>query len=263
MTYNLNTKKAHELVVEILTNDCSEEMLISMNNDQDYSDDYIADNDEYGLSTLLGDDHDLHWVACRIFYGEYNPNDEYVKLDGYGNLVSFNSYNAEQYIDYDDLARRIVNGDTDLSMFEGYMGCDELQEIMELIQNAKDFDDFLAGNHFVTADDIVNLYNESAKTSEQAISFMDSIRNDDENETKSEIIKELGEHPFDENFDCSKPYYRLERGIIKSFDKTYVYENIVDFDDLTDFLYAHRDDLSTEFENHDIEQILNLVESQD
>ena len=43
------------------------------------------------------------WIAERIFYGDFNPNDEYFILNGYGNLESFDEWKAnkecEEYID--------------------------------------------------------------------------------------------------------------------------------------------------------------------
>lgn len=42
------------------------------------------------------------WIAERIFYGDFNPNDEYFKFNGYGNLESYDEWKAnkecEEYI---------------------------------------------------------------------------------------------------------------------------------------------------------------------
>ena len=43
------------------------------------------------------------WIAERIYYRDFNPNDEYFIFNGYGNLVSYDEWEAnkecEEYID--------------------------------------------------------------------------------------------------------------------------------------------------------------------
>ena len=43
------------------------------------------------------------WIAERIYYGDFNPNDEYFIFNGYGNLESYDEWEAnkkcEEYID--------------------------------------------------------------------------------------------------------------------------------------------------------------------
>ena len=43
------------------------------------------------------------WIANRIFYGDFNPNDDYFIFNGYGKLESFDEWKAnkecEEYID--------------------------------------------------------------------------------------------------------------------------------------------------------------------
>ena len=36
------------------------------------------------------------WIANRIFYGDFNPNDEYFTFNGYGNLVSYDEWEANK-----------------------------------------------------------------------------------------------------------------------------------------------------------------------
>lgn len=33
---------------------------------------------------------DAHFIACRVYFGDFNPTDDYFNFDGYGNLVSYN-----------------------------------------------------------------------------------------------------------------------------------------------------------------------------
>lgn len=72
------------------------------------------------------------WIAERIYYGDFNPNDDYFMFNGYGNLESYDEYKAIEeckgYIDeiVDALFDNIDNieaSDTIMDMFE------ELDEI--------------------------------------------------------------------------------------------------------------------------------------
>lgn len=71
----------------------------------------IHDNDEENINTLFDTPYD---TAKAIVYGKYNPNDDYVMLDGYANAVSF-SYQLVQDdncpIDIEELAQWIVDND--------------------------------------------------------------------------------------------------------------------------------------------------------
>lgn len=50
-------------------------------------------------------------IACRCFYGKFNPNDEYFIFNGYANLES--SDYLEDFIDFDDLADYCIRNDED------------------------------------------------------------------------------------------------------------------------------------------------------
>lgn len=50
-------------------------------------DSIIYPNDEEHINRLVGDCP--YNAIQRAFYGDYNPNHHYVRLDGYGNLESF------------------------------------------------------------------------------------------------------------------------------------------------------------------------------
>lgn len=77
-------------------------------------DDEIHYNDEEGVSSLVGD---CPFNALqRAFYGDYNPNHEYVKLDGYGNLESFND--PTEHIYNDDMLDTIMES---IEEFEGLL----------------------------------------------------------------------------------------------------------------------------------------------
>lgn len=54
--------------------------------------DDIYTNNDLSINGLFSDS----WEAVRAcYFGDYHFNDKYVKLDGYGNLKSFNSLNEE------------------------------------------------------------------------------------------------------------------------------------------------------------------------
>ena len=71
----------------------------------------IHDNDEENINTLFDTPYD---TAKAIVHGKYNPNDDYVMLDGYANAVSF-SYQLVQDencpIDIEELAQWIVDNE--------------------------------------------------------------------------------------------------------------------------------------------------------
>ena len=71
----------------------------------------IHDNDEENINTLFDTPYE---TAQAVVYGKYNPNDDYVTLDGYSNAISF-SYQLTQDdncpIDISELAQWIINED--------------------------------------------------------------------------------------------------------------------------------------------------------
>lgn len=72
----------------------------------DDNDGIIHYNDLGGLQMLLGDGEGYLSIACRVFYGSYNPNHEYVKLDGYANLESFDD--PTEHISKSDMVDTIM-----------------------------------------------------------------------------------------------------------------------------------------------------------
>lgn len=78
-------------------------------------DDYIYGNDSYTIEELFGD---IDSALRAAFYGSYRYPDEYFILNGYGNLESFDSYDAKSYIDFGLLADYIMDN-----------GCREISEV--------------------------------------------------------------------------------------------------------------------------------------
>lgn len=55
--------------------------------------------EEFNTEVFLPEGSDLLWLAYRIHFGDFNPNDEYFAWDAYGNLVSFSTkYELEEYM---------------------------------------------------------------------------------------------------------------------------------------------------------------------
>lgn len=77
--------------------------------------DYIHENDSNTIKELFGD---IDSILRAVFYGSYRYPDEYFIIDGYGNLVSFDSYGAISYIDFSLLADYIMEN-----------GCRETSEV--------------------------------------------------------------------------------------------------------------------------------------
>lgn len=78
-------------------------------------DDYIYGNDSYTIEELFSD---IDSVLRAVFYGNYRYPDDYFIINAYGNLVSFDSYDAKSHIDFDLLADYIMEN-----------GCREISEV--------------------------------------------------------------------------------------------------------------------------------------
>ena len=108
-----------ESIIEVLK-EMETETLISIWNEycqEENMDDYIHNNDEYFLNEMFEKPADAVKAACFCF-GNYSYTDEYVIFNAYGNLVSFDIYDAEKHIDFDILADYIMEND-----------CREIQEV--------------------------------------------------------------------------------------------------------------------------------------
>ena len=67
-------------------------------------------------------------VANRIFYGDFNPNDEYFRFNAYANLESANNWDIEEeYRDYiSEIANYIVEYKDNIDIYD-----EGLQEILD------------------------------------------------------------------------------------------------------------------------------------
>jgi hypothetical protein len=61
-----------------------------------YSDDMIYDNDAYTVNEFFTNSFE---ALKSMFYGSYNPNEDFFKFDGYGNLESIDKNDILDFID--------------------------------------------------------------------------------------------------------------------------------------------------------------------
>ena len=82
-----------ETIKKVLMNEISDDnlaTLVSECNGWDGSYGHLERFDmEYDLDMFVNG-NGAHWLANRIFYGDFDPNDSYFNFDDYGNLQSFN-----------------------------------------------------------------------------------------------------------------------------------------------------------------------------
>jgi hypothetical protein len=61
-----------------------------------YYDDEIFENDPYIINEMFSDTFN---ALQRMFFGQYNPNHDFFKFNGYGNLESISDYDILDHID--------------------------------------------------------------------------------------------------------------------------------------------------------------------
>ena len=94
--FNANKTELFEIVDEINSYDSSLQHLEFL---------YMEDLDMY-LNGLTPTD-----IANKIFFGDFNPNHEYFRFNGYGNLESFDQWelNKELFDNIDEIIERIID----------------------------------------------------------------------------------------------------------------------------------------------------------
>ena len=78
-------------------------------------DDEIFDMDMFND---IFDGQTPEYIACRIFYGDFNPNSDYFRFDGYGNLESIYSYELCEHVPLDEIAQYCIDNDEDFRVGE-------------------------------------------------------------------------------------------------------------------------------------------------
>lgn len=92
-----------------------------------------VDNNIYSMDDfeILCGEQDALWIACRIFYGDFNPNDDFIFFNAYGNFITGNDYNIKEHIYISDIANHII--DNNDSLYN-----DDIQEILDEVENEND-----------------------------------------------------------------------------------------------------------------------------
>lgn len=266
MTYELNLDAIKEELIRILSEECSEEFVIQLNNESDYYNEVVY-NDEIGLTTLVGDDKTPYDIACKVFYGDYRPNDEYVKLDGYGNFQSFDASEIDDQIDLDTIATDIIEGNINYEDYEGYSGWGEIDDLMERVKKAEDFEEWLNSDDMITIDDLINIHNHKIdwdKLDTDKFHTMKDFKGSNDEKTKENILKLYnGKAEFEDEFDYDCEYFIMENGeIIPLWDDDVI--NRMDFDELNEHFYTQYRDYGNmiELENYtefDVDYIMEYV----
>ena len=103
-----------DIIIEINSIDGSLDFLEYWGNDEQFFNTFFYNNPTEAVRSA--------------YYGDYNYCDEYVKFNGYGNLVSFNDYDLEnEYKDYiDDILKALLKHYQEISI------CDD--ELIKLIE---------------------------------------------------------------------------------------------------------------------------------
>ena len=106
-----------DIIIEINSIDGSLDFLEYWNNDEEFFNTFFYNNPTEAVRSS--------------YYGDYNYCDEYVRFNGYGNLVSFNDYDLEEeYKGYiDDIVKTLIEHYQQISI------CDD--ELIKLIEEIK------------------------------------------------------------------------------------------------------------------------------
>ena len=103
-----------DIIIEINSIDGSLDFLEYWNNDEEFFNTFFYNNPNEAVRSS--------------YYGDYNYCDEYVRFNGYGNLVSFNDYDLqEEYKDYIDVVVKAL-----IEHYQQISICDN--ELIKLIE---------------------------------------------------------------------------------------------------------------------------------
>lgn len=79
----------------------------------------ILRNNEEGLNELF-DGCDSSEVVRAVRFGRWKSSDEWIRLNGYGNLESTRDTGLDEWVDYDSLERYANSGDCSMTDNELY-----------------------------------------------------------------------------------------------------------------------------------------------
>ena len=105
----MTREQAIRTYVEHLTGDDLVKLVLYMNTYDGSFDEFIY-YDMYEFDALMSSYKPMN-ISLMIFYGDFNPNDDYFQFDAYGNLVSFDWMDIVDTIESirDDIIDDLVN----------------------------------------------------------------------------------------------------------------------------------------------------------
>ena len=127
----MTQEQAVEKISEIIKNSDDDD-LMDINNG--YQSEVNGDNYIYRMNDfdeIMGGEIAPSELACRIFYGDFNPNHNFFWYDGYGNLRSSDYVSDCPYVDEDDIAEWCVEHDEDFDSWRIREVLDEFNESEE------------------------------------------------------------------------------------------------------------------------------------
>jgi hypothetical protein len=131
-----NFKTLEEIYLDIKENilNMSYSEIVTLHNEycrnMSYYDDEIFENDPYIINEIFSDTFN---ALQRMYFGEYNLNDDFFKFNGYGNLQSINEYNVLDYIDIKGIVLHIFEDPYNYVDFVNFL-TDEYIENIELLK---------------------------------------------------------------------------------------------------------------------------------
>jgi hypothetical protein len=118
----------------ILNMDCREVRTLHNEycDNMSYSDDTIYDNDAYTVNEFFNNSFD---ALKAMFYGSYNPNDEFFKFDGYGNLESIDKNDILDCIDIKGIIYNIYDNPYEYVDYVNFLTDEYIENIETLKQD--------------------------------------------------------------------------------------------------------------------------------
>lgn len=107
----MTREQAIEKISEIIKDSENSDLMYINNGYQNniYGDNYIYRMNEF--DDIMGGEIAPLELACRIFYGDFNPNHDFFWYDGYGNLRSSDYVSDCPYICESEIAEWCVKND--------------------------------------------------------------------------------------------------------------------------------------------------------
>jgi len=124
----MTQEQAIRRISDIIKNGNNDDLMYINNG---YQSEVNGDNYIYRMNDfdeIMGGEIAPSELACRIFYGDFNPNHDFFWYDGYGNLQSSDYVSDCPYVGEDDIAEWCVEHDED---FEDWRIRDVLDEYNE------------------------------------------------------------------------------------------------------------------------------------